>query len=104
MFHQEWEPVVLRKTKSAPVNTHHTKKEPDENKKTLKVYSKELSDKMIQARCQMRLSQFELAKRCNVVTGVIQEMESRKGIYDAEVTNKVCKVLKIHVDHRFTLV
>lgn len=102
MFHQDWEPVVIRKVKPVVEHVVPKPKTTDEEDKKLKMYSKELADEMLKARCQLKISQAELAKRCNVVPGVIQEMESRKGIYNAELTNKVCKVLKIKVDKRFT--
>ena len=99
-MYQDWEPVILRKPKPAVVISK-PEKQPDLETKRIKKYSKELADAMIKARCTMRISQAELAKRCNVVPGVINEMETHKGIYNAEITNKVLKVLKISVDKRF---
>ena len=53
-------------------------------------------------RLALKMSQAELAKRCHVVPGVIQEIEARKGVYDAELINKVLKVLKIqNVQRRY---
>lgn len=98
MFHQEWEPIVIKKPKPPVVFENKVRVE----EKKIKVYSKELSDAVMSGRLTLRISQSELAKRCNVVPGVIQEIESRKGIYSAEIINKVLKVLKIqNVTRRF---
>lgn len=103
MFHQEWEPVVLRKPK--PVIRAPPSAPPKQvglEEKRLKMYSKELADAVITGRLALKISQAELAKRCHVVPGVIQEIEAHKGIYDAELINKVLKILKIqNVQRRY---
>ena len=102
MFHQEWEPVVLRKPKPAVQQPSAPPKPVGLEEKRLKIYSKELADAVIAGRLAVKMSQAELAKRCHVVPGVIQEIEARKGVYDAELINKVLKVLKIqNVQRRY---
>ena len=101
MFRQDWEPVVIRKP--PPVKT--TVQPPVSNKEPveLKMYSKELADAVMKARCEFKMSQVELAKRVNVVPAVIQGMELRKNVYDPEITNRVLKILNIHVKKRFVV-
>jgi ribosome-binding protein aMBF1 (putative translation factor) len=95
MFHQDWEPIVIRKPKPPPAPPQNKEKSVGLEEKRIKVYSKELADAVMNGRLALKISQAELAKRCHVVPGVIQEIETRKGIYDAELINKVLKVLKI---------
>lgn len=103
MFHQDWEPIVIRKPKptvSAPPVTKEKAIALEE--KRIKVYSKELADAVMNGRLALRISQAELAKRCHVVPAAIQEIESHKGVYNAELINKVLKVLKIqNVNRRY---
>lgn len=95
---QDWTPVVLRK--SVPVVTRPTppKREPGE---VMKRPSKELSAAVASARLAKNLKQSELAKMCHVVPSVVNDIEMGRGTYDAEVTNRICKALGIHVKHRF---
>lgn len=95
MFHQDWEPIVIRKPKPPPAPPVTKEKPVALEEKRIKLYSKELADAVMNGRLALKISQSELAKRCHVVPGVIQEIENRKGIYDAELINKVLKVLKI---------
>ena len=103
MFHhQDWEPVVIRKPVSPKPPPQNPPKQvgTDPEDKKIKVYSKELGDAIVRGRCTLKISQTELAKRCNVVPGVIQEMESHKGLYNPELVNKVLKVLKLSFTER----
>ncbi len=101
MFHQEWEPVIIRKPKPV-IEKSAPPKQVGLEEKRIKMYSKELADAIINGRLTLRLSQAELAKRCHVVPGVIQEIEARKGVYDAELINKVLRILKIqNVQRRY---
>ena len=102
MFVQQWEPVVLRKERPKTAPPPSKEKETDLETKRLKVYARELSDAVMKARITKKMTQEQLAKACNVQKVAIVEIETRKGIYDANLVNKVCKVLGVKVDTRFS--
>lgn len=98
MFQQDWVPVTLKKrteTKGATV----VRPTPQKHEYFYE-YSKELSDAVSQARTQKKLTRDQLAKACNVTTSLIADLEMRRGRYDADLTNKVLKVLNIKVQTR----
>jgi ribosome-binding protein aMBF1 (putative translation factor) len=102
-FVQDWEQVVFKKEQPKIARCSSAPPKPiDLETKRLKVYSKELSDAMMSSRLEKKMSQVELAKRCNVVPGVINEVEARKGVYNADLVNRILKVLNIKVDNRFS--
>jgi ribosome-binding protein aMBF1 (putative translation factor) len=97
MYAQDWTPVVFRKkTPPPPSPTFHTPKQT-----VVKRPSKELAHAMMDARLTKKLKQSDLARMCNVTPAIINDMEMGRGTYDADVTNRVCKALGIHVKHRF---
>jgi ribosome-binding protein aMBF1 (putative translation factor) len=93
---QDWEPVVLRKytrSVSAPnLPARQVGTDPSDIK--IKTVSRDLATCITQSRITQNLSQSDLAKRCNVLPSVIQDIE-RKGLYTPEVINKVLKVLNV---------
>lgn len=95
---QDWTPVVLRKTKVAPAPqlVHHLPKQV-----VVKRPSKELASAVASARVTKKLKQSDLARMCNVTPAVINDLEMSRGTYDAEVVNRICKALGIHVKNRF---
>lgn len=100
---QDWAPVVLRKSKPfapRPVPSG-PQKEVGIEEKRIKKYSRELSESVIEARCRMSISQAELAKRCNVLSSLVNQVESRKGVYEPELVNKILKVLNLSVAKRW---
>lgn len=97
MMHQDWTPVVVRKPKPPVIKPVV----PGPSKKVVKRPTKELGDAMMRARLELKLKQSDLAKKCNVTTAIINDMEMARGTYDAEITNRVCKVLGIQVKNRF---
>ena len=50
---------------------------------------------MSQARVAKKLTRDQLAKKCNVLTSLVADLEMRRGPYDAELTNKVLKALDL---------
>jgi ribosome-binding protein aMBF1 (putative translation factor) len=102
-FRQDWEPVVIKKFKEEK-RVHFVDSSPkpiDLETKKIKRYTKELGDAIAMARADVKLSRVQLAHICNVVPALIADMET-KGIYNADLCNKVCKFLKIKVDTRFS--
>jgi len=104
MNHQDWEPVVFRKkTKEPEKKKNESKpKEVDLETKRIKVYSKEMADAVMSSRISKKLTRDQLAKMCDVVPAVMAGLENQKGVYDANLANKVCKVLGIKVNVRFS--
>ena len=101
-FKQDWTPVVFKKKVLYSNKPPQSKpNEIDGEKKKRKVYSKEFADAVQKARLIQELTQAELSKRCNVLPSVINELEARKGAYDAQVSNKICSTLGIKVANRF---
>ena len=96
---QDWTPVVIRKPKPPVTKPVQTIVGPP--KKVVKRPTKELGDAMMRARLELKLKQSDLAKKCNVTTAIINDMEMARGTYDAEITNRVCKALGIQVKNRF---
>jgi ribosome-binding protein aMBF1 (putative translation factor) len=103
MNHQEWEPVVFHKKKEPKKKVHFQSppKEVDIQTKRIKVYTKEMANAVMTSRISKKLTRDQLAKMCNVVPAVMTEIENQKGVYDANLANKVCKILGIKVETRF---
>lgn len=97
-MHQDWTPVVIRKKKEEAPPAPSIVRPPNEN--VIKKPTKELGEAMMRARLDLKLKQSDLAKKCNVTTAIINDMEMGRGTYDPNVTNKVCKALGIQVHHR----
>lgn len=102
MFVQQWEQVILQKKRAKSAPPVRPQKETDLETKRIKVYSKELSDAVMKARLEKKMTQEQLANACNVQKVAINEIESRKGVYDPNLVNKVCKILGVKVDSRFS--
>lgn len=107
MDHQDWKPVVLKKTtknKVVPSSSTQiaksikTDKDTDEviqQKKITPTMAKEVQS----ARVLKKLSQAQLAQKTNLQLSVIQDIEKANGLYVASQFNKICKVLGVHI-HR----
>lgn len=102
MSHQDWEPVVFHKKKEPEKKVHFQSlpKEVDIETKRIKVYSKEMANAVMNSRISKKLTRDQLAKMCNVVPAVMAGLENQTGVYDANLANKVCKVLGIKVETR----
>ena len=112
MFRQDWEPVVFTKKEGQgkslvqgnsgkPLGrvlgpTHAQKlDENTENYKDHKKVPKVLADAIKQKRIEMKLTQEQLAQKVNVRSGVVNDIESQRGVYDAAVVEKIKRVLGI---------
>lgn len=115
---QQWEPVVLRKTKtpqqvsrensvtvpkSARPNhkgddgsgVNKRKLEQDDPTYSLPIVTREMGIQISQARCKLGLTQAQLAQKCNLKLSIIQEYEKGQGIYDRKNLNPICRALGI---------
>ena len=105
---QDWTPVVLNKRsaangpkESAPKSTSSLAnvgvyKSDDDVKKT-KYVSKTTSDAVRAARCEKKLTQKELAQKCNLDAAIINEVERSGGVYNPAHINKIQTVLGVKI-------
>jgi ribosome-binding protein aMBF1 (putative translation factor) len=110
---QDWTPVTLGKTKnvkenntpassstsaSASVAATATATAADDTTKKTKYVAKATSDTIRQTRCDKKLTQKELAQKCNMDVSIIAEIE-RGGncVYNATHVNKIQSVLGVKI-------
>lgn len=109
--HQDWEPVVFNKKpadKAAPPATNqktssslasvgiYAAASDDEVKKT-KYVSKNTSLAVSAARCEKKMTQKELAQRCNFDVSIVSEIERGTCVYSATHVNKIQSVLGVKI-------
>ena len=68
----------------------------DDTKKT-KYVSKATSDAVKTARCEKKLTQKELAQKCNMDAAIISAVERGGGVYNAAHINKIQTVLGVKI-------
>jgi ribosome-binding protein aMBF1 (putative translation factor) len=105
---QDWTPVSLSKNRPATVGTalaststasaSATASAADDTTKKTKYIAKATSDTIRQARCDKKLTQKELAQKCNMDVSIIAEIE-RGGncVYNATHVNKIQSVLGVKI-------
>ena len=107
---QDWTTVTFNKrpnTANAPMNKPAATttsslanvgvyKADDDVKKT-KYVSKVTSDAVRTARCEKKLTQKELAQKCNMDAAIINEVERGGGVYNAAHINKIQNVLGVKI-------
>lgn len=60
-----------------------------------KTIDRELSQRIIKARCAKKLTQDALAKHLNINVSIIKEYETGKAIVNHQLLQKICRVLSI---------
>jgi ribosome-binding protein aMBF1 (putative translation factor) len=113
---QDWTPVSLSKNRPATVGTalasssannsastsaasaSATASAADDTTKKTKYIAKATSDTIRQTRCDKKLTQKELAQKCNMDVSIIAEIE-RGGncVYNATHVNKIQSVLGVKI-------
>jgi ribosome-binding protein aMBF1 (putative translation factor) len=116
---QDWTPVTLSKkkpqkettAKAAPsqvgsnvnsasavvaATTSASKGNDDDAKKT-KYIAKATSDAVRTSRCEKKLTQKELAQKCNMDVSIIAEIERGGCVYNATNVNKIQSVLGVKI-------
>ena len=112
---QDWTPITLGKTKnvkenntpasssssssaSAVVIASSSTSAADDTAKKTKYIAKATSDTIRQTRCDKKLTQKELAQKCNMDVSIIAEIE-RGGncVYNATHVNKIQTVLGVKI-------
>lgn len=122
---QDWTPVMLSKSKptsmvgsykdaaaaaSATKNSasavvaaitakSNTGTDADDNTKKTKYIAKVTSDAIRNARCEKKLTQKELAQKCNMDASIVSEIERGGGtcVYNATHVNKIQSVLGVKI-------
>ena len=107
---QDWTTVVLNKRtaanvpkESAPKSTSSLanvgiyKAASDDDTKKTKYVGKATSDAIKAVRCEKKLTQKELAQRCNMDAAIIGEVERGGGVYNAAHINKIQNVLGVKI-------
>ena len=104
---QDWTPVSLSKNRpassapasaSASASASSTASAADDIPKKTKYIAKATSDTIRQARCDKKLTQKELAQKCNMDVSIIAEIE-RGGncVYNPTHVNKIQSVLGVKI-------
>ena len=108
MDHQDWKPVVFRKSEkqikkeSKKVKVRNNKKNNsyyvspkvyDDDFEPAKKVSSLLKTQIIKARVAKGWNQKELANKCNLTLATIREYESGKAIPNHQILNKLRRVL-----------
>jgi putative transcription factor len=111
---QDWTTVTLSKSKTQPVTQKSTTGSTssvnsasavvaattagggDDMKKT-KYIAKVTSDAVRTARCEKKLTQKELAQKCNMDVSIVAEIERGGCVYNATHVNKIQTVLGVKI-------
>lgn len=104
---QDWTPVVLNKrvekpdvkptTSSGLANVGVYKAASDDDAKKTKYVVKATSDAIKTARCEKKLTQKELAQKCNMDAAIVSEIERGGGVYNAAHINKIQTALGVKI-------
>ena len=112
MSHQDWTPVVFgskKKSKdekdaekptsssSSLSNVGVYKAASDDDVKKTKYVSKTTSQAIMSARAEKKMTQKELAQRCNMDVSIINEIERGACVYNATHVNKIQSVLGVKI-------
>jgi ribosome-binding protein aMBF1 (putative translation factor) len=105
--HQDWEPVIFNKKsaekKTTPATTQKTSSSlasvgiyaaaSDDDVKKTKYVSKKTSLAVSAARCEKKMTQKELAQKCNFDVSIVAEIERGTCVYNPTHVNKIQSVL-----------
>ena len=107
---QDWTTVTFNKrpntttvinatstTTSSLANVGVYKTASDDDTKKTKYVSKATSDAVRMVRCEKKLTQKELAQKCNMDAAIVNEVERGGGVYNAAHINKIQSVLGVKI-------
>jgi putative transcription factor len=89
--------VANKPTTSSLANVGVYKAASDDDVKKTKYVGKATSDAVKTARCEKKLTQKELAQKCNMDAAIINEVERGGGVYNAAHINKIQSVLGVKI-------
>ena len=84
-------------TTSSLANVGIYKAASDDDTKRTKYVGKATSDAVKTARCEKKLTQKELAQKCNMDAAIISEVERGGGVYNAAHINKIQTALGVKI-------
>lgn len=84
-------------TTSSLANVGVYKAASDDDMKKTKYVGKATSDAVKAARCEKKMTQKELAQKCNMDAAIINEVERGGGVYNAAHINKIQSVLGVKI-------
>jgi len=104
--HQDWKQIIINNKKET--KNPSKKKISQAQQKDIKLFKKveeddlkhkkvsnELRTKIQQSRLSSKLTQKQLAQKCNFPVSVINDIETGKAIYNPQHINKLKRILKI---------
>lgn len=107
MSHQDWTHVVFKKKSndgkdtgkptSSLSNVGVYKAASDDDVKKTKYVSKTTSQAVMSARTEKKMTQKELAQKCNMDVSIINEIERGTCVYNATNVNKIQSVLGVKI-------
>jgi len=106
--HQDWEPVVFTKKETRDKTTASATTSSlssvgvyaaasDADVKKTKYISKDTSLAVSSARCEKKMTQKELAQKCNFDVSIISEIERGTCVYNPTHVNKIQSVLGVKI-------
>lgn len=115
--YQDWTPLVLRKNTPtvkekkpvANVNPTHQqnkqvgnsvnvrKLEEDEDYKIPSI-TREMGVQIQQARVAKKMTQAQLAQKCNIPEAIVKEYEQGKGVYNRTYLDPICRILGVKIN------
>ena len=111
MSHQDWTPIVFNKksqgcekekeksssSSSSLSNVGVYKAASEDDVKKTKYVSKSTSQSIMSARAEKKMTQKELAQKCNMDVSIINEIERGACVYNAIHVNKIQSVLGVKI-------
>lgn len=111
MAHQDWTTVTFNKPKPAatpvsavPVNHTQPKVRLDADGQeisNIKYITKEMAKIITESRTSQKLTQKDLATKCNMDSKIINEIERGGCVYVAEHVNKIARALNVKIPREF---
>lgn len=111
MAHQDWTTVTFNKPKpvstTAPSTTvNHTQPkvrlDAEGNEiSNIKYVTKEMAKIITESRTSQKLTQKDLATKCNMDSKIINEIERGGCVYVAEHVNKIARALNVKIPREF---
>lgn len=110
MAHQDWNTVTFNKPKptltptTVPVNHTQPKIKLDADGQeisNIKYVTKEMSKIISESRTSQKLSQKDLATKCNMDSKIINEIERSGCVYVADHINKIARALNVKIPREF---
>ena len=109
---QDWTPVTFNKRNATPATANKPaakaatfslenvgvyKAASDDDVKKTKYVSKATSEAVRAFRCEKKLTQKELAQKCNMDAAIVSEVERGGGVYNAAHINKIQSALGVKI-------